>query len=100
MTHKYDRLQLGGRTYILVPEEEFQGLLAADSKASRRSEIRPLKDRIKDTLDTFGLSENDLATLAGTTQAQVSRLMFGQKPTRKTIDKFNKAFQRLHTKRK
>lgn len=82
---KYDTLVLNGKTYVLVPLEDFEGTGASGVAADRQ---HPARETFGETLrrvrERHGLTEEQLAEAIGTTQAQVSRLENGQKAQPRT----------------
>lgn len=91
----YQRVQLDGKWYIIVPEEEFRALTQPQASEGGRDELdamnisdQRLADRLLQRRQDAGLSQKKLADLAGVRVETLNRIEKGRTtPDFRTIRK-------------
>ena len=83
---------LNGETFVLVPLAEFQQMSGIrDHVNGQPSQDEPFGQYLRRILTQLGITEQALAEISKTTQAQISRYLHGQTPQARTKKKMVEA---------
>jgi len=101
----YQRIQLAGKWYIVIAEDEFHALMKPQDSKQHWDELdafnvsdQRLADRLLERRRRSGLTQKDLAHLAGIRVETLNRIEKGRTtPDFKTIRKLVNAMNNLNT---